>query len=128
MESSRNKFYIALLATTSLLFLAGALEHAGLQFLMASVALTLSSAVGSLFVVVLAFRAFWTAISIHTIPAAIGLACSPFVVGGLLTLIGTAPNVHGAMIGGLLFFALLSEVTAITLLASLAVRTIMKRR
>ena len=94
------------LGTTSLLLVAGAVEYVGWQFVMVSAVLTLASLVGSIAVAVLAFQKFWIACSTDTIPVAIGLASSPFVVGGLLTLIGTKPNVHGAAIGGLLFFAL----------------------
>jgi hypothetical protein len=127
MVSSRIPFAMTWLVTAVLILVAGAIEYAGYRFLATAEVLTLCSAVGTLALTVLAFRAFWKARASETVAAALGLACSPFVLGWVLSLNGTEPNIHGAAIGGLYFYALVSEVTAVILLFSSIVRNMRSR-
>jgi hypothetical protein len=56
--------------------------------------LTPASAVGTVATTIFAFRSFWKASSADSALVVLGLACSPFVVGGLVALNGTEPNIH----------------------------------
>jgi hypothetical protein len=120
--SSRIPFFTFWLGTAGLILAAGLVEYRGYSFMSVAEWLTLSSALGSVGLTALAFRTFWKTPSADAVFTVLALACSPFVLGEILSLSGAEPNIHGAAIGGLYFYALLSEVTAITLLLSWAVR------
>jgi hypothetical protein len=121
-------FFVTWLLTACLLLVSGFLEYRGYAFLTTAEALTLISAIGSLTLIVLAFRMFWSANWKGSTLAALGLACSPFVVGVILSLGGAEPNIHGVAIGGLYFHALLCELTAIIFFLSWVVCWILDRR
>jgi hypothetical protein len=124
----RIAFVTVWLGTAFLVFTAQALEYSGFKFLTTAEVLTGTSAIGTLVFTLLAFRSFWKANSAQVVPVVFGLACMPFVLGKLLSLNGTEPNVHGAAIFGMFFYSILSEVTAVTLLLTLIVRSALRRR
>src|SRR5258707_5893353 len=116
MVNNRMAFATTWLGTAALLFAAGSADYGGSRLETAVEVLTLASAVGTVATTIFAFRSFWRASSADSALVVLGLACSPFVVGGLLALNGTEPNIHFTSIGGLLFYGLLAEITAVTLL------------
>ena len=120
MVKNRTAFLTTWLGTVTLLFAAGAVDYGGSRLETVVDVLTIASAVGTVATTTFAFRSFWRASSPESAFAVVGLAFSPFIVGGLLALNGTAPNFHFTSIGGLFFYGLLSEITAVTLLASRA--------
>jgi hypothetical protein len=120
MVNNRTTFVTTWLGTVALLFAAGSGDYGGSRLETAVEVLTLASAVGTVATTVFAFRSFWRAHSADSALVVFGLACSPFVVGGLLALNGTPPNIHFTSIGGLFFYGLLAEITAVTLLVSRA--------
>jgi hypothetical protein len=123
MTKNPIPFVIAWISTSVFLIAAGRIEYWGFKFMTVAEVLTVCSLVGTVAFTVLAFRAFWKAHAGNTILAAIGLACFPFVLGEIAD-----PNMHGTAIGGLYFYALLSEVTAVVLLLSSAVHAMLTRR
>jgi membrane-associated PAP2 superfamily phosphatase len=120
MVNNRTAFVSTWLGTIALLFVAGSADYLGSRMETTVEVLTLASAVGTVVTMTFAFRSYWRAGSADSALIVLGLACSPFVVGGLLALNGTEPNFHFTSIGGLLFYGFLAEITAVTLLLSRA--------
>jgi hypothetical protein len=120
MVNSRTAFATTWLGTAALLFAAGSADYGGSRLETAVEVLTLASALGTVAMTFFAFRSFWRASSADSGLVIFGLVCSPFVVGGLLALNGTQPNLHFTSMGGLLFYGLVAEGTAVTLLVSRA--------
>ena len=120
MVNNRRAFVTTWLGTAGLLFAAGSADYGSSRLEVAVEVLTLASAVGTVATTTFAFRSFWKDRSADSALAVLGLVFSPFVVGGLLALNGTEPNIHFASIGGLLFYGFLSEITAVALLFSRA--------
>lgn len=120
MVTNRMAFVTTWLGTAALLFAAGSADYGGSKMETAVEVFTLASAMGTVAMTTFAFRSFWRASSADSALVVFGLACSPFVVGGLLALNGTEPNFHFTSIGGLLFYGFLAEITAVTLLLSRA--------
>jgi len=118
--NNRRAFVTTWLGTAALLFAAGLADYGGSRLDTAVEVLTLASAVGTVAMTTFAFRSFWRDSSADGALALLGLACSPFVVGGLLALNGTEPNIHFPSMGALLFYGFLAEITAVTLLLSRA--------
>jgi hypothetical protein len=120
MVNNRIAFVTTWLGTASLLFAAGSADYGGSKMETVVEVLTLASAVGTVATMTFAFRLFWRASSADSALVVFVLACSPFVVGGLLVLNGTEPNFHFTSIGGLLFYGFVVEITVVTLLLSRA--------
>ena len=124
--TKRQRYFLAVwLGTALLLFAAQALEYTG--ELSAAIGLTALSVCGTMGFMFCAVNAFGESRSSDVVPTAFAIAVLPFVVGLLLDRIGDEPNVHGAAFLGILFNGLFSELTAIGLLISLAVRTLAGR-
>ena len=83
---------------------------------------TLASTVVTVATTTSAFRSFWRASSADSTLVIVGLACSPFVVGGVLALDGAEPNIQFTSIAGLLFYGFLVEIMAAPLFSSRAFR------
>ena len=120
MVNNQKAFVTTWLGTAAILFAAGSADYGGFRLETAAEVLTLASAVGTVATIIFAFRSFWRATSADSGLALFGLACSPFIVWALLTVNGTGPNLHYTSMGGLLFYGLLAEITAATLLVSRA--------
>ena len=107
MVNNRAAFVSAWLGTAVLLFAAGSADYGRPRLETAVEALTWAAAAGTVATTVFAFRSFWKARSVDSALIVLGLACSPFVVGGLLALNGTEPNDHFTSAIGLVFYGLL---------------------
>jgi len=109
------------LGTAAQLFAADSSDYGGSKVQTAVEVLTVASSVRKVATTIFAFRSFCSASSADSALVIFGLACSPFVAGGMLALNGTEPGIHFTPIDGLLSYGSLAEITVVALLLSWAI-------
>jgi hypothetical protein len=126
MSKVRKAFVASWIGTVALLFLAGVLDrHISLD--LATERVILASAAGTIALVILGSISYWKSRNSEIVMLALGLACSPFIIGLILTASGLELNVHATSTAGLYLYGLLTGITAIILLLSVPVRAMLRQ-
>ena len=117
--SQRNRFIVCFAVTEALAFFSPCSEYFGYEFVFIAAAIGLAAVVLACVSIALAARLQSLR---EVLTAAVAFLAAPFVIGSLLALVGTPPNVHGLAILTFLLYAAVSIIGGVILLIVSAVR------